>query len=195
MIVLGADPSISSTGLVLLGAMESRFGRIQTAERTDSLTDRADRINESVDETLAWLGRSLISMGDVNIDLIAYEAPAYRTTNGFAHMLAGHWWFMADALRTIAPLVVVASGTLKVYATNDGRATKQKVHKAAVAAYPTRVPKDFKNGNDIGDASVLATMAAEYAGLMDYDALFPAGGKRALKSVKWPELRGVRHAA
>lgn len=189
--VVGVDSSISSTGLVLLAERVSAFHRIETEERGDDVASRIQRMRESVLRTVDRIEPLLIGsgLGLQGIDLVVIESPAYRMNNGHSHMLAGHWWLMVHALEKFAPVAQVSTGTLKKFATGDGHASKPLVHKAAVAAFPDGVPRSFSAGNDIADASVLASMGAAHLG-REFGGVFAPSGVASVQVVRWPELRG-----
>lgn len=185
--VVGVDASISSTGLVLLHERETAFHRVQTKERGNDISSRIERMRESVVKTYSRIEPILTRLG-AELDLVVIESPAFGKNNGQTHMLAGHWWLMVHALEKHGPVATVATGTLKKFATGDGKATKQRVHAAAVAAFPNNVPASFQAGNDIADASVLAAMGQAYLG-REFGGVFAPSGAGSVHSVRWPELR------
>lgn len=178
MIVVGVDPSISSTGVALLGDRQD-FYRVRTKPAGEDVAARLGRMRESV------LG-VLRCVSGFEVVLAVVEAPAFGKSNGMTHMLAGHWWLMAHALEKLAPVATVAPGTLKKFATGSGRAEKDAVLLAASKVFGDEVPN-----NDVADAAVLAAMGAVHMGLSyGRGHRFASSGEASVRTVHWPSVEG-----
>jgi Holliday junction resolvasome RuvABC endonuclease subunit len=175
--VVGVDPSISSTGVFVIGK-HIRFERVQSRPGDDSLSTRLERLR-----LMALRTHQFVIDGD-RVDLVVMEGPAYGSNNQMTHMLAGFWWLLAHALEKTAPVAVVQPGTLKKFATGDGRADKDAMLAAAIGAFPGR---GIKN-NDVADAAALAAMGAAHLG-REFGGVFAPSGAGSVHSVRWPELR------
>ena len=175
--VVGVDPSISSTGVAALGDAQ-RFERVQSKPGSDSLSMRIDRMR-----AMATRVHYFIVDGE-RTDLIVMEGPAYGSNNQMTHMLAGYWWLLVHALEKVAPIAVVQPGTLKKFATGDGRAGKDEMLAAAIGAFPLA---GIRN-NDIADAAALAAMGAVWLG-REFGGVFAPSGMASVQAVRWPELR------
>lgn len=89
------------------------------------------------------------------------------------------------------PYVYVVGATLKVYATGDGRASKDDVVRAVRLTYGYLLggPSGVADHN-AADAFVLLAMALDHYGHPLAD--LPDSHRRAIKSVQWPEIREVQ---
>lgn len=175
--VVGVDPSISSTGVAVISSYVA-VTRVQSKPGGQDLDDRLQRMRRQV---LAVLE----AMAVVEPSLIVIEGPAFGKNNAQTHMLAGFWWLLVHGLQKVAPIAVVQPPTLKKFATGRGNAPKDEVLAAAVRGFPEIAVK----GNDEADALALAAMGADRFGLL-YAGGFPAAGRGAVASVRWPELKG-----
>lgn len=187
--VVGVDASIASTGLVVLSERAQAFHRVQTKPRGEDVMSRIERMRESVVATVRRIEPILLG-AQVDVDVVVIEMPAFGKNNSGTHQLAGHWWLMVHALAKYAPVAQVATGTLKKFATGDGSSSKEAVHAAAVAAFPHSVPEGFKAGNDVADASVLASMGAAWLGF-EFGGVFASSGMASVQSVRWPVMKGA----
>lgn len=187
--VVGVDASLASTGLAVLGAGEPAFRRIRTKPSESDVASQVRRVRAGALEVVRALDEILHAAPAVVVDLVVMEMPAFGKNNSGTHILAGHWWMVAHALERRAPIARVATGTLKRFATGNGGASKQEVHAAAVRAFPGGVPSDFKKGNDVADASVLAAMGATWLG-MEVGGVFAPSGMDSVQAVRWPLIEG-----
>lgn len=117
-------------------------------------------------------------------DLLVLEAPAYsKGADPGSHERAWLWWAVAGrCFAREIPLALVSPGTLKVYATGDGRASKEDV----VQQTQRRRPDVQFRGNDQADALTLAAMGLDALGHAPVE--LPQTHRRALASVDWPEV-------
>jgi Holliday junction resolvasome RuvABC endonuclease subunit len=178
--VAGVDPSISSTGVVVLGE-EIRFERVQSKPGADSLRNRVTRLR-----LMATRVHEVVTAGE-SIRLVVIEGPAYGSNNQMTHMLAGFWWLLVHVLDQVAPVAVVQPGTLKKFATGDGRAGKDEMLAAAIGAFPAA---GIRN-NDVADAAALAAMGAAHLGI-EFGGGFAPSGRDSVQAVHWPESKGER---
>lgn len=179
--IVGVDPSISSSGVVVLGAA-CKFERVQSKPQGDDLANRLARLRMQALHVMAVLDGP---RDDEGIDLVVIEGPAFGSNNSMTHMLSGFWWLLVHGLEKFAPVAVVQPGTLKKFATGDGRADKDGMVAAAIAAFPMA---GIKN-NDVADASALAAMGAVYLG-REFGGGFASSGRASVQKVHWPDLRG-----
>ena len=174
MRILAVDPSLRSTGLAGTGWSEAVATRGYTGH------DRLQHIKETI---------ALYAKG---ADLVVIEGPAYGAKGRAVHQLAGLWWLATHRLWSLnIPYAVVDPMTLKVYACNNGRASKEQVAQAMCEAHPSM---SFGT-DDESDAYALLTMAYHhYLGLMGCcDGLHPNAPhhertQHALGKVEWPEI-------
>jgi len=174
--VVGVDPSLSSTGLAVLAGGVLRVQRVRSKPSGADLRAQVVRLRAMVRQVAEWV--------DVEgPELIVMEAPAYGISENQAHFSAGYWWRLASSLLAVAPVATAAPGTLKVFATGSGRATKDEVLLAAERAFPGAGIA----GNDEADAAVLAALGATW--MNEPAGRFPGKGLRAVNSVHWPEVK------
>jgi Holliday junction resolvasome RuvABC endonuclease subunit len=159
MKVLGLDPSLTGTGIVVLNSR----GRIidHTTVKTKPIrgTDRLTVIEAVVRN---WLRH--LEPGDV----VVMESPSYGSRTGNQHELAGLWWIL---MRAIVDRKNMLGGKLTIYtiaprarakyATGNGNANKIEVMSAVHRAYPQ---VDNSWDDNACDALVLAHMAFVKAG-------------------------------
>jgi crossover junction endodeoxyribonuclease RuvC len=181
--VVGVDASISSTGVVLLSDKVRAFKRVQTKPRGEEIGARIDRIRQSAAGIRNAIDGEIVG-GGLDVQLVVIEMPAFGKSTAMTHMLAGHWWMTVHVLEQLAPVAQVAPGTLKKFATGNGRAEKDEVLAAAIGVFATAI-----RNNDVADASVLAAMGATHLGI-EFGGGFAPSGVASVQSVRWPELRG-----
>lgn len=184
MIVVGIDPSLTSTGVARVHP-DGSIGveRVRSrGTRADTWAMRAARI---VDLTVAVVEAS------AGASLAVIEGPAYaQGARGSSHDRSGLWWAIATALP--CPLAVVTPTGRAKYATGRGNAGKDEVLLAVARRYPG-APVD---GNDTADALILAAMGARHLG-MPVEASLPVAHLAAMGAVAWathPHPAGRRTA-
>lgn len=185
-VVVGVDPSISSTGVAMLGERVARFDRVQSKPAGESLEARLDRLRRQAIGTVRSVELGATASHST-VRLIVIEGPAYGSNNAQTHMLAGFWWLLVHGLDQIAPIAVVQPPTLKKFATGSGRAGKDEMLAAAIGAFPTA---GIRN-NDIADAAALAEMGAEHLGI-EFGGGFASSGRASVQAVHWPSVKGER---
>lgn len=183
--VVGVDPSITSTGVFVLGVGAS-FARVQSKPGGEELSQRMNRLRSVVMAVRAHVN-SLGHREPGGVELIVIEGPAYGSNNANTHMLAGFWWLLVHALEKIAPVAVVQPSTLKKFATGNGRADKDEMLAAAIAAFPQA---GIRN-NDVADAAALAACGAVWLGRAE-GGVFAPSGMASVQAVRWPtEMKGA----
>ena len=191
MIVVGLDPSLTSTGIAVLRdgipVMLHSLGHKGTD--ADSYQVRGRRIVSQARAVMAALENSP-GAGGMVIDLALIEGPSLGSQWGDQWDRAALWWGIYSALAAKkVPIAVVAPKTRAKWATGSGNSDKKAVLAAVRETWQQWRPH-IRN-DDVGDALVLASMGALYIG----DTL-PFEPRRSqhegLKSVHWPE--GIGHA-
>lgn len=160
-LVLGIDPSLTSTGFAVVDTVHRSWitERVRTKPGADRLVGQAVRMRHIADEavraawSLDWAER---------VDLVVIEGLAVYGRNAHAGDLAGLWWHIISALTERDFRVeVVAPATRAKYAAGSGRASKSDVLAAVRSSHPLAdVP-----GHDIADAVALAALGARRLGL------------------------------
>lgn len=173
-IVVGIDPSLTSTGIAVSGN-PVRTARIESKGSAEaSWPERFDRIRAIADRILREVPEGAIAV---------IEAPSYGSVGGAAHDRTGLWWFTYRPLvEKGCRIVPVAPSQRSKYATGNGRAAKDHVLAATVKRYPHI---DI-TGNDVADAVVLMALGLRLAG-QPIDASMPATHLAALD--KLPNLK------
>ncbi|MFI7191442.1 hypothetical protein ACIBQ0_17045 [Nocardia nova] len=152
MIVVGIDPSLTSTGVAISGT-PVQVARIQSkGTENDTWQQRFDRISAVAHQIAADIP---------NGSLTVIEAPSYGSVGGAKHDRVGLWWFTYRLLEAKGCRIIpVAPSQRSKYATGSGRAHKDHVLAAAVKRYP-----DIDiTGNDVADAVILMAMGCRLAG-------------------------------
>lgn len=173
-LVLGLDLSLTSTGV----AGDSWAKTLTTWSLPRKGATRAQRwarMRQAREQVLPFVD---------DAQLVVQESPAYSTGDmPGSHDMAWLWWSIYGrcAARAI-PWVEVGTSTLKVYATGNGRASKEDV----VQAVATRRRDVTFRGNDQADALTLAAMGLDALGHPILE--MPKSHRRALTSVHWPQL-------
>ena len=175
--VLGVDPSLTGTGLALVGPGTCVTTTVGTkGKRADSLADR--------DRRLAHVAGRLADFLTPAVRLAVIEGPA-RVTVGSTLDRYGLWWRLVHRLHSRdIPVAVCAPATRAKWSAGTGRADK-----AAVAVHVARMWQAVELADDNqADALCLATMGAQYLGIP-----LPCGEPLArhldtLPAVAWPDI-------
>lgn len=151
-IAVGLDLSLTGTGIAIVDSAGIRTALVKSKGKlADSLSQRAVR--------LADLTKRIIDVIP-EFALVVIEQPAYSQTGGSHHDRSGLWWLVVNRLAGFQPVVEVAPGTLKKYATGKGNAGKDEMLAAAIRRYPDAEVTD----NNVADAVHLAAMGARRQG-------------------------------
>ena len=178
--VVGIDPSLTATGVAVLrppaGAETPNRPALHTLGENGragaTTVDRAARIDRQVRRVLAAVPASTSL---VVIELLDTFMPG----RGALTDRIGLWWALVRAVgRAGVPLAVVHTGTLKSWATGDGRADKKAMVQAARELWPTAT---IRNDNE-ADALLLSTMGAMHIGW--YEPELP---HHVSPKVEWPK--------
>lgn len=189
MRIVGADHSLTSTGLAFVRAGEIvKLHTITSAavEVGETLEQRTDRIAIIARR----FGDELDEFDDADPLVLVIETRDFQIkarakgSGGHATDRAGLWVQLLVVARMYrAHLVGVAPSALKVWATGDGRASKTAVQDAVEQTYGVRC-----RNNDEGDALALASMAAHHYGT----PLGPVGpAQLRAKQPRWPAINGT----
>lgn len=120
------------------------------------------------------------------IDLAVFEQPAYSSGAGHQHDRSGLQWFVLDGLIGAGvPCLEIGSGTLKLYATDNGRAEKTEVVRAISLNFPgVDIPDD-----NAADALALCAMGARHLGhpIEAYTGPLSRKQQKSWDAIKWPE--------
>lgn len=188
MMIVGLDPSLTSTGIATWRDGEVTIQKIETSGAADAtLLERHRRLhNLRLDIGLACHGADVVL-----IEGPSHGAPRQRGTfdrNGL-------WWLVVDWFgnycsetaehgrkdATGVPIVEVPPATLKKYATGNGSAGKEAMLVAAVRRFPD-VPV---NTNDEADAMWLLAIGCQHLGQSIVEV--PKVNLTFLSKIEWPE--------
>ncbi|MEU6138777.1 hypothetical protein ABZ848_00270 [Streptomyces sp. NPDC047081] len=179
--VVGLDLSLTSTGIAGTDwAHACRPGRRRSHERLD------------------WLVAAVALSVKDGADLVVVEGAAYaQGAQAGHHELAGLWWLVTQYLwRHRIPYAVVTPHGRTIYATgranpahewprkDRSRVAKGMVRSVAVERYG--VECEGPGRYDQADATILAAMGLDWLGYPTVPV--PDSHRRALESVRWPEL-------
>lgn len=154
-IVIGIDPSLTSTGIAMLDTQDRldiptcTIG--SSGKRNDGWPTRLGRI-----EAITTSIRNLIP---ASADLAVMEAPSLGQTRQGGHFdRHGLWWSIYQDLTHVAclPVLVVPPAARAKYATGKGNAGKDEV----LLAVARRYPQAEVVNNDEADATILAAIGA-----------------------------------
>ena len=123
--VLAADLSLAATGLA------GNVPGLWTAT-IEPKSKGIERINEITNVIYDHASKA-------QVDLAIIEGPSYGSAKGQRghHERAGLWWHVAWRMwRNHVPLLIMTPGSVKVYATGRGNASKDDVLVAALARWP-----------------------------------------------------------
>lgn len=171
--VVGIDPSLTSTGLVVLNDLRPQLRHFKSSgKKDDTLFQRKQRLRrlaaEIVDHTMGW-----------NPDLVVIEGPSMASKFGHPHDRSGLWWLIVAELQV--PVMEVPPTVRMKYATGKGNAQKDDVLTSVVRRYP-----DIEvRGNDQADALILAAIGRRLLGDPIEDSL-PVAHLDALKKLALP---------
>lgn len=172
MRIVGLDLSLASTGYAVAQGGTATVGTLST-----KLTGY---------DRLGWLREQILRvalpMDQDEPALVLVEGPAYNQQGGQKghHERAGLWWLVTWELhRSRLPIAVVSIGSLKIYATGKGNASKDAMMLATARRFEW-----FDGDNNAADALWLAAMGADHLGMPLVE--MPAVNRAALGKVAWP---------
>ena len=161
-LVLGIDPSLTSTGLALLGCDSSGLAEheLRRVRSKPSGNDWASR-RRRIEAIVTTVGASLPPLVKQRVDLAVMESPSYSSASTSTHDRAKLWWDLYDMLSDRGIRVITAAPTQRMkYVTGKGRADKDVV----LAHTIRRFPQLDITGNDVADAVVFAAIGARELG-------------------------------
>lgn len=174
---IGVDPSLTSTGVAVIGSGTVHLSTIRTTGTKlatwQQRETRLRRIRSSVCEVAAAHRDDTIVVG--------IEGPAYAQNLGHSHDRAGLWWALYFALASyVAEIVVVPIQARIRYATGKGAGGKDVVLAAAIKRYA-----DVEiGGNDEADALLIAALLARRGGEPIEDKILPKACLVALDKIE-----------
>jgi hypothetical protein len=151
--VLAIDLSLTATGLA--GNWPKPW--TETYKPKTAASDPHGRLHEITGAVYGQAARG-------QVDLAIIEGPSYGSAKGQRghHERAGLWWNVTWRLwRNYVPLLVMTPGSVKVYATGNGGASKDDVLVAAVNRWPLAA---IANNNE-ADAFTMLAAALDRAGV------------------------------
>lgn len=182
-IVVGIDPSLTSTGLAILKhgqpTLLTAIGNPGTAGAPyPERSDRIGRQTRHTTETLQnWLPQTHLAI---------IEGPSYDHNLPSNFDRAGLWWRLYATLRARhIPIAVIAPKTRALWATGNGDADKKTVTQTVKNWWPHA--RDHIRNDDIADAAALALAGAFHCGDPMPFPIKPQHHNR-LKAVQWPTL-------
>jgi hypothetical protein len=186
--ILGVDPSLTCTGLALIGPDGVGTTRVRTSPQ-EGLRGLRDRIRVAVGQTLRFAGAA----GPVPL-LTVIEAPVVVRGGRGGAQLERAWLYglLVDQLLIRGEVVAVRPKVRAKYATGNGNAEKPEVLAAVRAAFPLA---DVPN-HDVADALALAAMGARASGRpseqLSADDDVSKKQMEAMAAVAWPVMKGAR---
>lgn len=181
--VLAIDPSLRSTGLARLTYDGHR------CELSTSVATSEGRATATVSETTERIRRLGVRIVPRRTDsapgpvLVIIEGHPMGVTEPYTWERAGLWWRIAALCQHYCyPLAVCNPATLKKWASDNGRASKDEMRQALNDLWPGVMARL----SDQVDAGLLAIMAGQYL-------RWPVGGQPlrqspSLVKVAWPKL-------
>lgn len=164
---VGLDVSLCHTGVAELGCAPAGRWTVHTFGIPTAPVAAAGGPPEPlILDRMNYIVSTLIPTCE-HADVIAIERPAYAAKGNATSNLAGLWWLVFRRMaRLETPIAIISASSVKKYATNNGNAAKREVSRATARMWPD---VDTRSGDE-DDALVLASMAADMAGLpVPYD--------------------------
>ncbi|MRH86028.1 hypothetical protein GFY24_00860 [Nocardia sp. SYP-A9097] len=183
-IVVGIDPSLTGTGLAVIGTTPTgdpwaldpvRLHTIASrGKRSDTWDMRAARLVQLRNDTMHLIPRDTA--------LAVLEGPAFGAQGAGQHDRSWYWGKLFDALTSLGiPVAVCPPTTRAKWATDKGNAGKADVAMAITKLWPAL---DIR-GDDQADALCHASIGAQHLGLpVPYRVL--ERHKLALSKIVWP---------
>lgn len=181
-VIAGVDLSLSATGCALITTDGTTYStdtwtRLSTGRRSDTLTDRRDRLAGIRGDVVSWASGA---------DLVVVEGPSFGSVGGSSHDRSGLWWMVVERLVAAeCPVVVVAPTTRAKWAAGSGRADKAAVARAVTRMWPQWEPGIVGKLEDQADALALASIGCHLLGLTPFP--MPKWRVEALSKLEVPE--------
>lgn len=172
MIAVGIDPSLTCTGVALIGAGQVETRRVMSPNIGATVLARRNRIRKAIAGILAPIPeRVAVSVIEVPNSAKQYGAHGERMAL---------YWMLVDQLLARGPVVEVKPPQRAKLATGNGRADKHQVVDHMRAVFPdTRIADD-----NVADALGLAWAGAHWAHIPTPDYL--PGQAEAFARLDWP---------
>lgn len=154
---LAVDPSLRSTGWATIENDQVTSGVLRPRRYVDG------RWHDLKDpERMAWLAVQIAArVQHHSAQIVAIEGASYNSQSTVTDRIGGlHWIVRLTLWRRDIPYVIVPPASLKMWATNDGNASKDKM----VTAAQTLCDYDGRS-DDEADARLLHAMIADAMGL------------------------------
>lgn len=164
MIVAGVDPSLTSTGVAVVGDHPDDTPDLRTVRTSPGMgLSKLERMRYVVGEVYAMCRGA---------DLVVVESLSFASHGSATRDLAGLWWMLVDRLTVRdrlgdpgRPWAHVPPSTLKRWATGSGIATKDEV-RAELARRWRLAVRDMNR--DESDALGLASMGLHSGGALPW---------------------------
>jgi Holliday junction resolvasome RuvABC endonuclease subunit len=182
MKVLGADLSLTSTGLAI--AQKGRLAEVQNFKTSGKRGDGYPEFLARIGYLTGCVSEFLKATG--HLDLAVIEAPSHGSRFGNPHERAGLWWNVYDLLaQRGVPIATVAPKTRAKYITGSGNSGKDVVLAHAIEHYVTTGTARITN-DDEADAAGLAAMGARRLGEPIELHDMHKDNLAAMETAKWP---------
>jgi crossover junction endodeoxyribonuclease RuvC len=166
--ILGIDPSLTSTGLVVVEG-----GKVTDSARVRTRLTAHERIDHIL-SAIGWLAR--------DVDLVGIEGTAYAAKGSSVVQVFGLWGVVSHFLwEARHPYYVIPPACRVKYATGKGNNSKDEV----LAAVVRRYAEVTVTGNDVADALVVAAMGARHYG-EPLESSLPQVNLKAMEKIVWP---------
>lgn len=188
--LIGIDPSLRRTGLARIVLADATaaptdagrcavdtWSRPSVGTRRDDIVRRADRLTHITADVLAYA---------LPCDLVVIEGPSIGSGGiGSAWDRAGLWWrIIARLVAHDIPIAIAPPATRAKWITGRGDADKAAVHQAITQLWH---PHGQPGNHDEADALVVASMGAQWLGLLPHAGPDPA----ALAGAAWPDRERI----
>lgn len=146
--VMGVDPSLTGTGVAILGPILNVQVIHTKGHRKDTLAERRARLN-FIQLRVSQIARRF------EPSLVVVEAPALHSLDGDRLDRDGLWWLLIDELFIGQfPLVVVPPARVKKFWTGHGNATKEDMETTADQMFPAVDHVDDNGADALAMASL-----------------------------------------
>lgn len=179
--VLGIDPSLTGTGLAVVGPGSCYTSTVKSkGTRDDSLYAR--------DARLAGIAERVADFATEDTRLVVIEGPAMASRVGSTLDRYGLWWRIVHRMLARGiPVAVCPPTTAKKWACGRGNGDKIAVALGVARIWPAAEPAD----DNQSDALAMATMGGQHLALNLPCGQPLARHLAALTGVAWPDTEGI----